>query len=272
MRPRSAANRLAVAAKAARSATSATYAKARPPASQMRAATASQLAPSMSTAPTVAPQLASFSATERPSPRPAPVTSTARSPNSYRIVTTAPPLLELELPAVAVAHDPARSGVAEVRADDPHLAPGIALDERAARPGPLLLVHVEVAMHLRGSELDRVMHHVAGDDGFLTARADVDADVTRRVARCRLEPHLVGDRVVSLDELVQLRLDDRVDRVDQVPEVVVATGGAQMLPVLEFLAAEEIARLRKRRHPFAVHLARVPADVVEVQVRRSEER
>ena len=84
-------------------------------------------------------------------------------------------------------------------ADDQHFPVGVALDECAARLRALLLVHVEVAVHLRVGELDRVMHHVAGDDGFLAARANVHADVAGRVARRRLEPHLVGDGVIRLD-------------------------------------------------------------------------
>ena len=154
-----------------------------------------------------------------------------------------------------------------MRADDHDFPVGVALDECAACLRALLLVHVEVAVHFRGGELDRMMHHVAGDDGFLAARANVHADVTRRVARRRLQPHLVGDCVIRLDEVVQIGLDDRVDRIDQVIEAVVAAGFAQVLPVVVFLPAEEIARLREGRHPLSVDLARVPPHVVEVQVR-----
>src|SRR4030095_1516830 len=116
----------------------------------------------MSMRPTVAPQPASFSATERPSPRPAPVTSTARSLKLCWMAMSAPSL-ERELPRVAVANEPALGRITEVRADDHHIAADIALDESATCAGPLFLVHVEVAVHLRGGELDRVMHHVAGD-------------------------------------------------------------------------------------------------------------
>ncbi len=36
--------------------------------------------------------------------------------------------------------------------------------------------------------------------------------------------------------------------------------------MVPFLLTEVVARLRKRRHPFAIHQARIPADMVEVQV------
>src|SRR5262245_53263476 len=130
----------------------------------MSSAAAWQPAASMSMRPTVAPQLASFAATERPSPRPAPVTSTARSAKSCWIGMTAP-LFGSELPPIAVAHDPAGGRIAEVRADDHHLAVGVAIDERTTCRRALRLVHVEIAVGLRGGELDRVMHHVPCDDG-----------------------------------------------------------------------------------------------------------
>src|SRR5882672_2611288 len=140
----------------------------------------------MSRSPTCAPQLASFAATERPSPRPAPVMMTACPARSCWMAMR---LFQHELPRLAVAHDPARRRIAEVTADDQHLLVRVALDEGAPRLRALLLVHVEVAVSLRRRELDRVVHHVAGDDGFLAARLDVHAHVPRRMAGCRLEPY-----------------------------------------------------------------------------------
>ena len=84
-------------------------------------------------------------------------------------------------------------------------------------------------------------------------RADVHADVARACGPACGSSHTSSViRVVRLDELVQPRLDDRVDRIDQVIEVVVAAGVPQVLPVVVFLPAEQIARLRERRHPLAV--------------------
>src|SRR5258705_13575115 len=108
----------------------------------------------MSMSPTVAPQLASFAAIERPSPRPAPVTRTASSLRSCWMAI-APPSLQGQLPRIAVAHDPAGRRIAEMTADDEHLAVRVALDELEPRLRAERLVHVEIAVDARRGQLDR---------------------------------------------------------------------------------------------------------------------
>src|SRR6516165_5633547 len=191
MRPRRAANCVAAAAKAARCDTSTAKSRASPPAARMLSAVARLEAASTSTTPTVAPSAASLRATARPRPRPAPVISTAWPANSL-IRASSLGSLERELPGRTLAHDPARARIAEVAADDQRLALLIALDERAPRARALSLVHVEVGVQVRHGELDRVMHHVAGDHRLLTARGNAHAHVARRVSGRRLEPHLIG--------------------------------------------------------------------------------
>src|SRR5882672_8460566 len=95
----------------------------------------------------------------------------------------------------------------------------------------------------------------------------MDADVTGRMAGRRLEPDFVRDPMLGADEIDEPGLHDGVDRVHEVRDVVIAAGVPKMLPVIVLALAEEIARLWKGRYPLAVHLARIPADVVEVQVR-----
>ncbi len=111
------------------------------------------------------------------------------------------------------------------------------------------------------------MHHVPCNDGFLALRADVHADVSGRVAGSWNEGHLIGNVEVRADELHQARGDDRIERVLEMPQVVIAAGALQVLPVIPLLAAEVVARLRESGNPLAVDQLRVPADMIEVQMR-----
>ena len=49
--------------------------------------------------------------------------------------------------------------------------------------------------------------------------------------------------------------------------VMITAGVAQMRPVLPLAPPEEVSRLGKGRYPFAIDQARVPAHVIEVQMR-----
>src|SRR5690349_20916827 len=111
---------------------------------------------------TVAPQSASFCATELPSPRPAPVTRWLGSVRSCGIAIALFVLVLLFL-GPAGADDSARGGLGEVAADHQRVLAGEAGDELLARAHALLLVHVEVAGSAGEGELNGVMHHIPGD-------------------------------------------------------------------------------------------------------------
>src|SRR4029077_11640640 len=57
--------------------------------------------------------------------------------------------------------------------------------------------------------LDHVMHHVAGDDGALSPREDVDTAMARRVPGRRRQRDGVVERVVVVDQERLAGLDDR---------------------------------------------------------------
>ena len=119
----------------------------------------------------------------------------------------------------------------------------------------------------RVDELNGVMHQVARDHRLLAPRADQDTDVTGRMTWRREQGDFIGQLVVRGDVVDESRRHDRVDGIVQVLDIVVAAGVAQVHPVVELLPAEQVARLREGGHPAAVHQARVPADVIEMQVR-----
>ncbi len=112
--------------------------------------------------------------------------------------------------------DPAGRRLAEMAADDQHVLIGETLHEVHARLAAGFLVHVEARGPPRVGELNRVMHHVAGDHGLLAARLDEHAHVPRRVTRRREQRDFVGDLEVRPDVLDQPRFDarDRSSRAD----------------------------------------------------------
>ena len=61
-------------------------------------------------------------------------------------------------------------------------------------------------------------------------------------------------------------LDDRIHRVAEMVDAVIAPGIAQHQPVIVFLAAEEIARLGEGRDPAVIFPDRIPADVIEMEM------
>ena len=88
--------------------------------------------------------------------------------------------------------------------------------------------------------------------------------MTRSVAGRRIEPDAPVDGMVDGNEVDDARLAQGRDRV---AEVVVAVGERGRLPVLELGLCEQVAPAREGRHPLAVDERRVPAHVVDVQVR-----
>src|SRR5262245_4296020 len=82
----------------------------------------------------------------------------------------------------------------------------------------------------------------------------------RRVTGRGLEPDLARDLMIDCDEVEEVAIGDRLHGVDKRRRAVQRA----MLP---FIARDEIARVWKRRLPFAVDEHRVPTDVIGMQMR-----
>ena len=146
----------------------------------------------------------------------------------------------------------------------------LTLEHWPARLRGLLGIPVEDRRPVRLAALQRVMHQVADHDRVLSARADVDAAMAGRVARRRREPERVVERKIVVDEQ---SLTGRDHRLAVEPPNIAAAPGARFtalgrfLPGGVFAPVEDVFRLREGRYPFAVAQHRVPAGVVDVQVR-----
>ena len=141
---------------------------------------------------------------------------------------------------------------------------GVAREEALPRRLRLRLVEVRAAAPIRMRDLHRVVHQVAGDHGLLAARADVHADVAGRVPGRRLEPHLVGHRVVVGDEVDEAGVEHRPHRLGEHGAV-----RRRRLAVSQCSYSRRLHRYRAfgkvgTQRPFSQ--PRVPADVVDVQV------
>src|SRR5262249_25842702 len=69
---------------------------------------------------------------------------------------------------------------------------------------------------------------------------------------------------VAVDEVDAVRLDDRQHAVGDALVLLVA-------PVLPLLAGDQIGRAREGRYPAGVHETRVPADVIDVEMRADDD-
>ena len=89
-----------------------------------------------------------------------------------------------------------------------------------------------------------------------------------RMSGRRQESDVVIERVIAADQLGLFRFDDRQDAVGDASD-----RGLGMLldPVGVFPLREQIACVRKRRHPSPILEPRIPADVIEMQMRAQYE-
>ncbi len=84
------------------------------------------------------------------------------------------------------------------------------------------------------------------------------------VAGCRDQGDLIGKPGVAGDEVRSAGIGHRLHRVVENSNLVRLL--AIVAPVLVFGSAEHVARIGKSRHPFPVHQAGVPADMVDMQM------
>src|SRR5208282_4649842 len=161
---------------------------------------------------------------------------------------------------------PGRRG-REMCPEDDDVGVRVFLAERAPRLLRHREVGVETIVPIRIFALNRVMHQVAGYDGFLTLRRNPHTVMTRGVAGRRLEPYLVGDAEIRVDQVGHPDFDDRTHRIlDRIARVL----AVKVRPVVPFGAADQVPRVGECRHPVAVLEHRVPAHVVDVQMRADD--
>ena len=112
------------------------------------------------------------------------------------------------------------------------------------------------------------MHQVAADDGGVLAPAKGERDVSRGMARRRQDAGMVADLELGAHDLGPFGFHDRQHAVAKRGDFGL---GVHLRPVVEFLPGEHVARVRKGRHPTAIFQPRVPADVIDMQMRAHDE-
>ena len=166
-----------------------------------------------------------------------------------------------------------------MRAQDQDVSVGIAFEKLLTRGDRTSDVEIKRAARPRLGQLYRMVHEIAGNDGFLAARRNMDTDVSRRMPRCRLEEDFLAKRMVCLHELVKSRINDGPQGIlkygarfehtlsDLRRHVAVSLLIVLLRPMLPLFAAEKILRVRECRHPSPVDQFRIPPNVVDVEMR-----
>src|SRR5262249_23148016 len=139
-----------------------------------------------------------------------------------------------------------------------------------ARKRRFLGIPIEDRRPARLAALQRVMQEVADDHGMLTARADIDAAMAGRMTRSRGKPKRIVERKIVIDE-------ERLPGCGhplaiETPDIAAATRSGlsalgRFLPGGVFALVKNIFGFGKRRHPAAVAQHRIPAGMIDMQVR-----
>jgi hypothetical protein len=109
-----------------------------------------------------------------------------------------------------------------------------------------------------------VVSHVAGDHRPLAVGLDHHAGVARGVADGRREADLWRDHVIQRHPLDEAGVEDRLDTIAELRLLLRVLAG---LPEVVLVPTDELPRLWEGRHAPAILEHRVPAHVVDVQVR-----
>ena len=105
-------------------------------------------------------------------------------------------------------------------------------------------------------------------DGVIAAPPDGDCEMIGSMAGCRHEPDVIVEFVVAFDEVGLLGIEDRQHTVGNAGDWIF---GVLRGPVRDLLLREDIACIGKCRQPAAVLKARVPADMIDMQVGAHDE-
>ena len=144
---------------------------------------------------------------------------------------------------------------------------GEGLEETATGRSRRLHVDTKAAVELWLRALQRRMHDVATQDHGGALASNHNTHVTGRVSWPRLNPYVVVEGIVRSDQFGLTTFHDRQQAI-----FIVGIGGvfgsqSGNLPVLPLLTGEEVTGIRERRHPSAVEQARVPTDVIGMEMR-----
>ncbi len=131
----------------------------------------------------------------------------------------------------------------------------------------LLRVPVDARRPIGLPALNRMMHEIAGHHRTLALGKDVDAAMAGRMARRRRQRDGVIECIIVVDQQRLSRLDDGQAIVAKYRARRIVAFRVFRLPCRVFAFVEDIFRVRKRRHPATVAQNRVPAGVVDVQMR-----
>ena len=137
-------------------------------------------------------------------------------------------------------------------------------------PRGLRQVPVEDRRPIGLAALQGVVHEVADHDRVLSARADIDAAMAGRMAGRQHEPKRIVELIAVVDEQRLAGFDDRLAIVAKHIAAAAGAGFAALgrfLPGGIFAFVENIFGFRKCRHPPSVAQHRVPAAMVDMQMR-----
>src|SRR6266853_3209449 len=170
----------------------------------------------------------------------------------------------------ALRSQPIRFAVAYDRAADEMAAQNARW--RSGKPGEQLVaganrlhrIGVDGRTPVEVHHLAWMVCNVADEQGVLAPRPDVDAEVAGRVTGRRDQAELVANMMAGVDEVDQARVGDRPDRVIEDRG---DRGSANVFPIVEFDASHQITGVAERRNPAAVGKNRVPAHMIDVEVR-----
>ena len=143
-------------------------------------------------------------------------------------------------------------------------------EKLSPRSRGLRRIPVEDCRPIRLATLQGMVHEVANHDRLLSARADIDAAMVGRVAGRRLEPKRIVELIVVVDKQRLAGFDDRLAIV--VKHIATSCGAGfaalgQFLPGGIFAFVKNILGFRKCRHPAAITQHRVPATMVDMEMR-----
>ena len=170
-----------------------------------------------------------------------------------------------------VADDIPGTGACPVRADNKRRRIGEQAEHRSARIGCETGVMINAWRPMNMCQLTWVMHRVASDERFLSARRDHDADMPWRVPTRRNQADFVADLVIRSHQIDQAGVQYRLYRIsegfDEHRAHSFAANRAQFSrPVFEFSSVEEVARVREGRRPLSIDQHGIPAHMVAVEM------
>src|SRR5215471_10025309 len=175
--------------------------------------------------------------------------------------------VEVEAEGSVVRSYPPGARGREMSGDDHRRAIGESLEEPPACRARHFGIYAEAAVELGFGALQRGMHDIAAQDDGCVRGPRHDADMAGCVPRPGLDPYVVVKRIIRGDELGLATLHDRQQAILIIWIRGVRGSPFSDLPVLPFLAREEVAGVREGRHPSAIDEPRVPPDVIGMQVR-----